>query len=107
MRLGDSLRDRLHFRCGLAFVRAGFQSRENSKEARRPRRRTQVVWRKRKVNPKSSLKLPAAKGAGHDPGNSVVLTVELNEVAEPARIVARQSLQQLVAEDDRVVAALV
>src|SRR5437899_8588270 len=27
MRLGDSLRDRLHFRCGLAFVRAGFQSR--------------------------------------------------------------------------------
>src|SRR2546429_7571418 len=73
-------RSRLHFRCGLAFVRAGFQSRENSKEPRRPRRRTQVVWRKRKGNPKSSLKLPEAKGAGHDPGNSVVLTVDLNEI---------------------------
>src|SRR5437588_2143708 len=105
MRLGDSLRDGLHFRCGLAFVRAGFQSRENSKEPRRPRRRTQIVWRKRKRNPKSSLKVPEAKGAGHDPGNSVVLTVDLNEVAEHARVAAKPSLPQLVAQDDRVIAS--
>src|SRR5207237_2065629 len=82
-----------------------FQSRENSKEPRRPRRRTQVVWRKRKGNPKSSLKLPEAKGAGHDPGNSVVLTFDLNEVAEHARVAAKPSLPQLVAQDDRVIAS--